>query len=88
MDGTPARPAKKRDRKAQARQIGVIALTVLMTLFAVLNLDKVSVNWIVGTWRTPLIIVIAVSLLIGAGAGYLLGRRGFGGQGKPGSTPR
>jgi uncharacterized integral membrane protein len=64
------------ERKPRTRQIGVIALTVLATLFAVLNLDKVSVNWIVGTWRTPLIVVIAASLVVGAGAGYLLGRRG------------
>jgi uncharacterized integral membrane protein len=64
------------ERKARARQIGAIALAVLATLFAVLNLDKVSVNWIIGTWRTPLIVVIAASLLVGAGAGFLLGRRG------------
>lgn len=43
--------------------------------FAVLNLDKVGVNWIVGTWRTPLIVVIAVSMLVGAAAGFLVGRR-------------
>jgi uncharacterized integral membrane protein len=78
-----ATPAAGPDRKARARQVGVIALTVLATLFAVLNLDKVSVNWIVGTWRTPLIVVIAVSLLIGAAAGFLLGRRASGGSAKP-----
>lgn len=71
------------NRKARARQIGVIALAVLATLFAVLNLDKVSVNWIVGTWRTPLIVVIAASLLVGAGAGFLLGRRGSSATAKP-----
>jgi uncharacterized integral membrane protein len=65
------------------RQLGVIVLTVLATLFAVLNLDKVSVNWIVGTWRTPLIVVIAVSMLIGAGAGLLIGRRTASGPAKP-----
>jgi uncharacterized integral membrane protein len=64
------------ERRARVRQLGVIVLTVLATLFAVLNLDEVSVNWIVGTWSTPLIIVIAASLVVGAAAGYLVGRRG------------
>ena len=61
----------------------MIALAVLATLFAVLNLDKVSVNWIVGTWRTPLIVVIAASMLIGAGAGFLVGRRSSSAPAKP-----
>jgi uncharacterized integral membrane protein len=78
----PARPTTP-DRKARARQLVVIALTVLATLFAVLNLDKVSVNWIVGTWRTPLIVVIAVSMLVGAGAGFLAARRTSGRPAKP-----
>ena len=83
MEATPppARPGP--DRKARARQIGMIALAVLATLFAVLNLDKVSVNWIVGTWRTPLIVVIAASMLVGAGAGFLAARRGSSGSSKP-----
>jgi uncharacterized integral membrane protein len=29
-----------------------------------------------GTWRTPLIVVIALSMVIGAGLGYLAARRG------------
>jgi uncharacterized integral membrane protein len=48
-------------------------------VFAVLNLDEVGVNWIVGTWDTPLIIVIAISVLVGAGLGFLVGRRGSSG---------
>lgn len=63
------------EKKTRARQIGALVLAALGILFAVLNLDEVSVNWIVGTWRTPLIIVIAVSVLIGAGIGFLIGRR-------------
>jgi uncharacterized integral membrane protein len=43
--------------------------------FAVANLDEVEVNWIVGTWDTPLIIVIAISILVGAALGYLAARR-------------
>lgn len=63
------------EKRSRTRQIGVLVLAALGILFAVLNLDKVSVNWIVGTWRTPLIVVIAVSMLVGAAAGFLVGRR-------------
>jgi uncharacterized integral membrane protein len=41
----------------------------------VLNVDEVDVNWILGTWSTPLIVVIAVSMVIGAGLGFLVARR-------------
>jgi uncharacterized integral membrane protein len=50
-------------------------LSGLGVLFAVLNVDEVDVNWILGTWSTPLIVVIAVSMVIGAGLGYLVARR-------------
>jgi uncharacterized integral membrane protein len=63
------------EKRGRARQIGILVLVALGVLFAVLNLDEVSVNWIVGTWRTPLIVVIAVSMLVGAAAGFLVGRR-------------
>ena len=47
----------------------------LAALFAVLNFDKVDVNWLLGTWSTPLIVDIAISFLLGAGVGLLVGRR-------------
>jgi uncharacterized integral membrane protein len=62
-------------RKEQARQWLGFAGGVLVTLFAVLNLDEVKVNWIVGSRQTPLIVVIVLSLLVGLGLGYLFARR-------------
>ena len=53
----------------EKRQVAVLALAGLGGVFAALNLDEVEVNWILGTWETPLIIVIAISMLIGAGLG-------------------
>jgi uncharacterized integral membrane protein len=53
---------------------GVLALAVLATVFAVLNLEEVKVNWIVGSGHAPLIVVIAISLLVGIVLAYLADR--------------
>ena len=62
-------------RRVDRRQIALLGLAGVGGVFAALNLDEVEVNWILGTWETPLIIVIAISMLIGAGLGYLVTRR-------------
>jgi uncharacterized integral membrane protein len=67
---TPARA-----RREQMRTVAAFGLGGLGVLFAVLNVDEVEVNWILGTWSTPLIIVIALSIVLGAGLGYLVARR-------------
>lgn len=54
----------------------MVVLAVLITLFAVLNLEKVEVNWIVGSGKAPLIIVIVVSLLVGVVLTHFAERRG------------
>jgi uncharacterized integral membrane protein len=54
-----------RSRRETARTGALVLLAVLMTLFAVLNVKDVEVNWIFGKSSTPLIIVIVVSLLVG-----------------------
>ena len=58
-------PDRTRSRRETARTGALILLAVLMTLFAVLNVKEVEVNWIFGKTETPLIIVIVVSLLVG-----------------------
>ncbi len=57
--------SEPRSKREMARTGGLILLAVLITLFAVLNLEKVEVNWIVGSGKAPLIIVIVISLLVG-----------------------
>jgi uncharacterized integral membrane protein len=59
----------------EKRQVAVLVLAGVGGVFAALNLDEVDVNWILGTWSTPLIVVIALSMLIGAGLGILVSRR-------------
>jgi uncharacterized integral membrane protein len=77
--GRGKRPVESRglppSRRDQARTIGLVVLAGLGVLFAVLNFDEVQVNWLLGTWSTPLIIVIAISFLLGSSVGYLLARR-------------
>jgi uncharacterized integral membrane protein len=55
----------RRTRRETARTTGLVALAILITLFAVLNFDDVKVHWIIGSGRAPLIIVIVISLLVG-----------------------
>ena len=50
-------------------------LAIIATLFAVLNLNSVKVDWILGSGRAPLIVVIVISLLIGVVFTYIAERR-------------
>jgi uncharacterized integral membrane protein len=57
-------------RRERARAVALVLLAVLITLFAVLNVKDVRVDWIFGTVSTPLIVVIVVSLLVGILLGH------------------
>jgi uncharacterized integral membrane protein len=59
----------------ERRQVAALVLAGLGGVFAAVNLDEVKVNWVLGNWRTPLIVVIALSMVIGAGLGFLVSRR-------------
>jgi len=62
----PGKPTGRRRSKSElARRGALIALVVLITLFAVLNVKQVRVDWIFGSGHAPLIIVIVISLLVG-----------------------
>jgi uncharacterized integral membrane protein len=75
VTGAPPPRTPKRTRGERVRETLAFVLGALVVLFAVLNLDTVAVNWIIATWLTPLIVVIVVSLLIGAALGYVVARR-------------
>jgi len=70
----PGQPAKRNNREL-GRRAGWVALAVYATLFAVLNLEKVQVDWVFGSGHAPLIIVIVISLLIGIVLTYFAERR-------------
>jgi uncharacterized integral membrane protein len=64
----PTKP--QRPRGEVARDVFVLGVVVVAIVFAVVNLDSVKVDWIVGSSHAPLIIVIAISVI----AGFVLGR--------------
>ena len=57
-------PVEKRER---ARQIAALVIAGVGIAFALVNLRNVKVDWIVGSAKTPLIVVIALCVLLGAG---------------------
>jgi uncharacterized integral membrane protein len=82
MNAEPSRPpaqsgevVNRAGRSISSKQAVSGALTVAVVLFALLNLQDVTMHWIVGTTRTPLIIVVAFAALIGAAVGFVVGQR-------------
>jgi uncharacterized integral membrane protein len=71
-DEKARRPRSKRDR---TRTAALVVLAVFITVFAVLNLEEVHVNWIFGSGKAPLIIVILISLIVGGLIVYVAERR-------------
>jgi len=71
---TPA-PKPKRSNRELARTGGLVTLAVLMTLFAVFNVEDVKVNWVFGSGHAPLIVVIVLSVLVGVVLTHFAERR-------------
>jgi uncharacterized integral membrane protein len=65
-------PARRRD---QARLTAGVILGGLGIAFALVNLGNVKVDWIVGSAHSPLILVIAVSILLGVAVDRIVVRR-------------
>jgi uncharacterized integral membrane protein len=63
--------SSEHDRRELARTGFGIAVVVVAIVFALVNLNSVKVDWIVGSGHAPLIIVIAISVLAGAVMGWL-----------------
>ena len=70
--------AERRGTRERMRAVGLLGGAAVFIVFAVLNLNQVKVNWIVGSGRAPLIIVIVISLLVGIVLTYSAERMGRG----------
>ena len=81
MTGEDATPKPERSRgrtparSQRTRLVVAGGLGGLAVLFAVLNLDDVEVNWVLGTWSTPLIVVIVLCVAAGMAIDRALVRR-------------
>ena len=56
---------ERRPTRERVRAVGPLLLAAIFIAFAVLNLNQVKVDWIVGSGHAPLIIVIVISVLVG-----------------------
>jgi uncharacterized integral membrane protein len=72
--GTEKAPVKK-ERALASKTIAAAAVAFLLIAFGVANNDRVPVDYLVFTRESPLILVIAVSALLGAIIGGLIVRR-------------
>jgi uncharacterized integral membrane protein len=66
---TQERPPKQRDYLSKT--IAAVAVAVLLIAFGISNRNDVPIDWLVTTTKTPLILVIVVSALLGAILGAL-----------------
>jgi uncharacterized integral membrane protein len=71
---TEQAPVKK-ERALASKTIAAVAVAFLLIAFGVSNNDSVPVDYLVFTRESPLILVIAVSALLGAIIGGLIVRR-------------
>ena len=71
---TPEPQSKSRD--LTSKTVAAVAVAILLIAFGLSNRDRVPIDWLVGTTRTPLIVVIVVSAGLGAILGGLAVRRG------------
>lgn len=70
--GKGARPEGRRER-LKLGAAGAVAALVLV--FGLVNTDQVKVDWIVATSHNALIVVIAVSFVLGGLTGWGVARR-------------
>jgi uncharacterized integral membrane protein len=65
IPGGKTKAAPRRSKGERVRAAGPMLLAAVLIAFAVLNLNQVKVDWIVGSGHAPLIVVIAISVLLG-----------------------
>jgi len=64
----------RRGASQRVRTVLLAGAAVLIILLAVLNTETVTVNWIFGSTRAPLVLVVVISFLLGVVCCYLVER--------------
>lgn len=73
--GAPAGPGVVKRTTNTVKRFALVIIGALIALFAVLNRQDVTVDWIFGTpVQTPLILVIGVAFIAGAAIGWLVAK--------------
>ena len=72
---TRTAPPVKKQRAVASKTVAAVAVAFLLIAFGVANDDRVAVDYLVVTRTSPLILVIAVSALLGAPIVALIARR-------------
>ncbi|HEX6262683.1 MAG TPA: LapA family protein [Actinomycetota bacterium] len=73
-----------RERRARlAKTIVILAIAIILIVFVTQNLGEVPIDFVFVTESFPLIWVLIVTTLLGAVAGYLLGRPSKAGRREP-----
>jgi uncharacterized integral membrane protein len=67
--------APKPERKEQARLIGAVILVGLIAALAIDNSHEVKIGYVLGDARVRLIWLLLITAILGAGVGWLAGRR-------------
>ncbi len=75
VNNPAAAPTNSADRVATVRLVAAVVITAVVVVFAALNSQTVRVHWIVTTTNAALILVIAISAVLGLIVGLILGRR-------------
>lgn len=77
MTATPetAERASLAAKQRRRREVAAAVVGALLAAFALLNLGDVKVDWLITSAQTPLIVVIALSVLLGVVLDRLLIRR-------------
>lgn len=65
-------PAERKDR---ARLIGAVVLVAVIVALVLDNRQKVPIGYVIGDAHVRLIYLLVITALLGAGVGFLAGRR-------------
>jgi uncharacterized integral membrane protein len=67
-----AEAAHDSGRNVNVKLIMFGVLGAVLVAFALLNTHEVGVDWLFNTWSAPMILVIAISALLGFAMGFLV----------------